>query len=659
MGEFFQTLIVVLAFAWASRALLGARELTWRRTVFAAIVGILVGQGLAAAILARDLQALTQIDTGELMTLALPLSLIGTMGAVVVLEVLFLSKTPTRGGIRLVRPWRALRRWVGIWLRAFRVVRIVTRHGLAPLLGLRRDRVSTRSIAEISRRIRSSLEEAGGMFVKLGQLMVTRPDLLPPETLAELSRLQADVAPMSRSEVQEVLHEETGRPPGEVFADINWEPLGSASIGQVHEARLGDGSEVVVKVRRPGLEMQVDRDLAITRWLARLAERRTAWGRDYQVLDLVDEFSDVLRAELRFDNEARHTREMNAGVEAHPQVRVPNVYEALTTDGMLVMEQLKGVPLSKQPRGTGDAEANRRLADELCTSQVKAMLAGDRFHGDPHPGNVLILEDGTLGLVDFGITGRLDAFERSSVFQMLIALKLEQPAVLYEALLSIGAVTAAHDPDEVERALARFLAAHIGSGLPSPDALTDLLRLITRLGMRLPASTTTMFRALATLAGTLETLSPGYPILDVVADLGGAELQERVMPGSVAELMQQEWAQLAPLVHRAPRHLDRIATLMEHGRLTTRLRLFTHPDEVRTLERLLNRAVLSFLSIGLGVVSVMLLGSEGGPRLVATDVTFYEVLGWIGLAVATILLLRVLLAVLRTEKGPTADRHGL
>lgn len=659
MGELIQTLIVVLAFAWASRALLGARELTWRRTVLAAVAGIIFGQGLAAAILARDLQALQEIDPGQLMALALPLSLIGTMGAMVVLEVLFLSRAPGRRQRHLVRPWRALRRWVGIWLRAFRVLRILTRHGLAPVLGLKRDRVSTRSTAEISRRIRSSIEEAGGMFVKLGQLMVTRPDLLPPETLAELSRLQADVAPIPRSEVEALIEKETGRPSEEVFADINWNPIGSASIGQAHEARLFDGSEVVVKVRRPGLEMQVSRDLAITRWLAGMAERRTDWGRSYQVLDLVEEFSDVLRAELQFEIEARHAIEMAAGVEAHPHIRIPKVYDTFTTEGMFVMERLKGIPLSKQPGATGDDEANRRLADELCTSQVKAMLAGDRFHGDPHPGNVLILEDGTLGLVDFGITGRLDAFERASVYQMLIALELEQPTVLFEALLSVGAVTAAHDPDEVERALARFLAAHLGPGLPPPDALTDLLRLTAKLGMRLPPSTTTMFRALATLAGTLETLSPGYPILDVVAELGGAEFQERIMPDSVEELLQQEWAQLAPLLHRAPRHLDRIATLIEHGRITTRLRLFTHPEEVRTLERLLNRAVLSFLSIGLGVVSVMLLGSEGGPPLVATDVTFYEVLGWIGLTVAVILLLRVLLAVLRTDQPPLTRRDLL
>jgi ubiquinone biosynthesis protein len=261
----------------------------------------------------------------------------------------------------------------------------------------------------------------------------------------------------------------------------------------------------------------------------------------------------------------------------------------------------------------------------------------------------MLLDDGRLGLIDFGIAGRLDSYERASVLQILIALKLEQPTLLYEAMVSIGAVSPDRDPQEIERALAQFLATHLSSGLPSPEALTDLLRLAAELRMRLPRSTTTMFRALATLAGTLEQISPGYPLIDVVAEIGGAELRGRMAPGSASELIKQEWAQLGPLLQRAPRHIDRIATLLEHGRLTTRLRLFTDTAEVAIVERLVNRVVLTLLSIGTGIVSVMLLSTPGGPALGLVDTSLFEMLGWTGLTLAVILLLRVLLAVLRTE----------
>jgi ubiquinone biosynthesis protein len=648
MGDFLLTLGFVFLFAWVARGLVGARELTWRRTLLAVFVGVVFGMAMAILLLVRDFTRDPEIGGGQVLALALPFSLIGTMGAIVVLEIL-VSRKPAHQGMRLAHPFRALRRRAGIILRGWQVSRIAVRNGLAPLLGLRRGEVSTRSPEELARRVRTALEEAGGMFIKLGQLLATRPDLLPPEAMAELGRLHSSAAPLAREQVEGVMREETGRPLGEVFEVVDWQPLGSASIAQAHAATLSGGQEVVVKVRRPGLEEQVNRDLAIARWLAAKAERRTTWGRFYQVTGLVDEFSDVLHGELDFNIEARHAIEAGATIAHHSEIVAPEIIRSLTSERMLVMERLSGVPLASMTSAIDPVRA-RQLADALCMSQVEAMLKGERFHGDPHPGNVLILEDGNLGLIDFGIAGRLDTFERASVFQMLVAIKLEQPSLLYEAMVSIGAVTPTRDPYEIERALAQFLTAHLGSGLPSPEALTDLLALSHKLRMKLPRSTTTLFRALATLAGTLEQLSPGYPLMDVIADIGGAEFRNRMLPESVSELVQQEWAQLGPLLSRAPRHMDRIATLLEHGRLTTRLRLFTDPEEIGVLERLLNRVVLTLLSIGVGLVSVLLLGTTGGPTFNAIGVTLYELLGWIGLSMGVILLLRVLLAVLRNER---------
>jgi ubiquinone biosynthesis protein len=647
MGDFLLTVGFVLLFAWVARGLVGARELTWRRTLLAIFVGVVFGMAVAILILVRDFAQPKDIDGGQVLALSLPFALIGTMGAIVVLELLF-ARPRARRGVHVPHPFKALRRRAGIIRRGWKVTRIIARNGLAPLVGLRRGEVSTRSPEELARRVRVALEESGGVFIKLGQLLATRPDLLPPAAMAELGRLHASAAPLPEEQVAQVIREETGRGIEEVFMEVDWTPLGSASIAQAHAARLLDGSPVVVKVRRPGLREQVQRDLAIARWLARTAERRTTWGAQYRVTSLVEEFSDVLHGELDFHVEARHAIEAGAAIARQPRVVAPQIINSLTSERMLVMERLPGVPLSAETSAIEPARG-RLLADALCVSQVQAMLKGERFHGDPHPGNVLLLESGDLGLIDFGIAGRLDSFERASVFQMLVAIKLQQPSLLYEAMVSIGAVSPTRDPDEIERALAQFLAADVSSGLPSPDALTDLLALTNRLRMKLPRSTTTMFRALATLAGTVEQLSPGYPLIDVIADVGGAEFRDRMLPGSVSELVQQEWAQLGPLLSRAPRHMDRIATLLEHGRLTTRLRLFTDVHEVRVLERLINRVVLALLSIGVGLVSVFLLRTEGGPALAAIGVDLYEVLGWIGLALAVILLMRVLLAVLRVD----------
>jgi len=647
MVDLLRNLAILFAFAWLARSLLGTREITWRRTILATLLGLLLGSIGAAALLVRDLDTFDAFETirTQFYLLMVVLAVPATMAVMVFFE-LMLS---TRDVHRRFRPFRTVKRWIRMWVRGFQVTRIAARHGVAPLLGLGRGESSARTPLEIARRTRLSLEEAGGMFVKLGQLLVTRPDLLPPEAVEELSLLHADVPPIPEDQVKAIVLEETGRPVEEVFSDITWEPLGSASIGQAHAARLLDGREVVVKVRRPGLEEQVDTDLAIVRWLADVAERRSGWGKAYGVTDLASEFGAALRAELRFAVEARYAIEIGAACAGDPLIRVPAIVEPLTTDRMLVMERMFGAPLSKTGIGNVDADHARGLADALCRSQVSAMLNGKRFHGDPHPGNVMLLEDGSIGLVDFGITGRLDAYERTAVFEVLLAMRLEQPALLYDALMTMGAITSEHDPDDIERHLAQFLTSLTGPGFPGPEALTDLLRLTAGLGMHLPPSTTTMFRAVATLAGTLETLSSRYPIFEVVADIGGAEMKERMQPSSATEFVLQEWAEFGPVLRRAPRHLDRIARLAENGHLTGRVRLFAFPDEVRTLERLLNRFVLTLLTIGLGGVSVALLTSQGGPIVAGIQVRVFEMLGWAMAAFATLLLLRILLGVLRSE----------
>lgn len=645
MTDLLTGFLLIFGLAWLARSLMGARELTWPRLLLATVAGIGVGD-LAALAMVADLEDFATVPVAQFQTISFPFRLIATMGALVVLELINSSRR-TRDRRRR-RPVLAMRRIGGTSIRSAQVLRIAVAHGLGPLLGLRRGETAARSPEELARRVRMALEEAGGMFVKLGQLLATRPDLLPPVAMSELGRLHADAAPLPRETVEQVILEELGRPIDQVFDHVDWSPYGSASIAQAHAARLTDGRDVVIKVRRPGLERQVERDLTIAMRLARTAARRTTWGRAYEVDVLTSEFAGSLRAELDFRIEARHGGEAEHWLNGYPTVEAPNFVEELTTERLLVMERLDGTPLSKVAT-LADRGLVREAADALCISQVTAMLQGARFHGDPHPGNVMMMSTGGIGLIDFGVTGRLDAFERASVFQMLLALKLEQPTLLYEAMVSMGAVGPAHDPDEIERALAQFMAAHLGHGLPSPDALTELLRLTIRLRLRLPASTTVMFRALATLAGTLEQMSPGYPLIDVVADIGGAELRDRMAPGSMQELVEQEWARLAPLLARAPRHVDRLATLLAHGRLTTRVRLFADPDEVLVLERLLNRLVLALLSVGTGAVSVIMLGTDGGPVLEAIDTPLLEVLGWIGLVLAMMLLLRVLLAVLRTD----------
>ncbi len=668
MLNLLSNLAVLVVFALAVRGLLGAREVTWTRMALAVVGGYVTGGGVGLLLLV-DVNRLADPDAIQAIEgqvaeafaswVSLPFQVIATMAAVVLLELIRPRPAPRRS-LRPVRPLRAIRRRVQITVRMAQITRFATRHGLAPALGLRRGQLPTRDPRELSRRIRVALEDAGGVFVKLGQLLATRPDLLPPEALSELGRLHAAARPLTAAEVREAIEfalRESGVQATEgqggslldaAFAEFDDQPLGSASIAQAHLARLHDGRDVVIKVRRPGLEDLVERDLAIMQWLARLAQRRTTWGMAYGAVGLAEDFEATLRAELDFRNEARQGRDLATTLTQHPDVTAPRIIEELTSQRLLVMERLHGQPLSSVPQDRIGEQA-RTLADRLCASQISAMLNGERFHGDPHPGNVMVLDDGTLGLIDFGVTGKLDAFERSAMLQMLLAIKLQEPTLLFESLVAVGAIGPATAPDEIERALARWMAAHLVPGLPSADALTELLRLSSSLGIRLPPQASTMFRALATLAGTLELLSPGYPLIEQVAEQGSGQVTQMFAPNSLNELVQREWAQLGPILRRAPRHLDRIATMLEHGGITTKVRLFSDPEDIAVVERLANRGILSLLALGVSALAIMLLGTDTGPNVAGTDIRLVEVLGWTGLFAGLVLLLRVLLDVLRTN----------
>ena len=293
----------------------------------------------------------------------------------------------------------------------------------------------------------------------------------------------------------------------------------------------------------------------------------------------------------------------------------------------------------------------RQLADLLFSCEVTSMIDGHTFHADPHPGNVMLLPDGKLGLIDFGSAGRLDAFERAAVSDILVALHLRDPTMLREAAMSISTVRADADINQLERALARLMADHLRPGATATDAmLQDFLSIVYRFGMKLPATVAAMFRALGTLSGTLEVLSPGYPLIDAAQGLASDTIVTSFSPDRLAEMTKAEVARLAPLLQRFPRHLDRIAGQLERGELTTRVSLFSSPQDVAVVTGLVNRAVLAFSGASLGVVSTLLLRAESELVLIGST-TLLDVLGYFGLLAGAVLILRVVLEIVQEGGG--------
>lgn len=455
------------------------------------------------------------------------------------------------------------------------------------------------------------------------------------------------MAPADPEAVRALLEAELGAPVTEVFAAFNWEPLAAASIGQVYRARLKGGDEIIVKVQRPGIAEAVARDIDVLGTLARAAEERTPWAAEYKVAELAGEFSDRLAEELDFRIEARHASDIARNLAGLPAVHVPRVHHELTTAKVLVMEWLDGVSVADSERVDALGLDRRHLADTLLRCSLQQMLVDGHFHADPHPGNLLVLADGRLGLIDFGAAGRLDGLQQAALREMMVAVSQRDAAAIREAILAVATLRRDYDDEQLERALARFLARHLSPGAtPSPAMFNELLQLFFAFGITLAPELTTFFRAFVTLEGSLTALSPGYLAIDAAQQLATEWAGERFTSDALGDLARHEVVSLLPLLRRLPRHVDRIARLAERGQLTSRVRLFSDEHDVRVITTLVNRVVLAFTGGVVGILSVMLLGIPGGP-LLSDTMSLFRFFGYIGLFLSAVLILRVLVTVLR------------
>lgn len=645
-----QFVTTALVFAWMAGRLLGATKRSWKIVVVTGISGWLVALAVATTIFRGDIE-----NNPGFLWLYFLLMLLFVMVATVVIEVwLKPGKRRVPAGLSIPHPIRVVRRRYRLARRLAEITRIAARHGLVGFMGIRRSKaVGAEPAIALASRIRRALEEAGGMFVKLGQLAAGRADLIGEDVAAEFARLEDAVPPASPDEVRELLEGELGRPVQEVFAEFEWEPIGAASIGQAHLARLRDGSRVIVKVQRPGIAELVDRDLQIVARLAAIAEARTSWGPVYGVKAFAGEFSDSMRQELDYRVEANNAEQIASAVSHLDLIHVPVIDRVLSTSRIMVMELLDGVPLShinSRAAFGGDAD---RLAEAMLRALVEPMFNGERFHADPHPGNVFLLADGRLGLVDFGATGRLDVYEQAAVTDIMMGLQIRDPELLREAVLSVGTLRKEVDGRTLERSFARFMAKNVSPGtVPTTAMLNELLQMLAFFGILLPASTSAMFRALVAVEGTINAIRPGFPIIDAAQRVSGDLVREHFGRDSLKEMAQEETFKLAPVLRRVPRHFDRIATMIQQGEITGRVSLFSTKHDLEVIKSLLGRAVLAFVGAALMLMSVLLIGIDAGPSL-NEETSLFQVLGYIGLFLGVILILRVTLAALRDTEEKT------
>jgi ubiquinone biosynthesis protein len=475
--------------------------------------------------------------------------------------------------------------------------------------------------------------------------MAQQPHLVTPAVANELVPLQQTAAPADLDSARAVITADIG-PPDQIFAAFDETPLGSASIAQTYAARLHDGRDVVVKVQRPGIAQVVERDLDILRRLADRLDRRTTWARSIGLKELVRGFDERTREELDFQveayNEAYAAKSVGDG-----DIVVPPVVEGFSTRRVLVEERAPGhsVASNNALDATG-AERRRELADSLLSLLLRQMLAGEPFHGDPHPGNVFLRPDGRLELIDFGAVGRLNAYERAAFLDMLRGVQEQDPALIREGVLRIGLPAESVDEEALDRELARLLSGGLkADGRLDPQMFGDLLFVLRDFHIVLPRSTTTLLRAFMTLLGTLEVISPGYRVTDAARRLSGDLLATQQVPRDLNELIQHEITRNAEVIGRFPREVDSLLRVLAKGDFRARLRLLSDEDDIRVASRLTNRLAMALVASALSIASAILLATGSAPQFHGQRVV--NLLGGVGLFFGVVLIVRLVVQMVR------------
>jgi len=452
------------------------------------------------------------------------------------------------------------------------IASVMSRHGFAPamqtmpiLRAFATDDDLARRAKPVAVRFAATLEDLGPTFVKLGQILSTRADLLPPEFIAALSHLQDQVPPFSAEEMKSQLQAAWGVPVADHFLSFDETPMASASMAQVHAARLKDGTDVVVKIQRPGITEQVKSDSEILVLIAQLLERVVEEARTYRAVDLVSEFKDALAQEVDFRLEARNLQAFAVKNAGRPGVHIPMFYPALSGRTVLVMEHIHGKRITDL---AGDRAT--RVVERLVEVAFEHVFVDGLFHGDPHPGNLLVDDNDNLCFIDFGLVGHVPRETQDRMLMLLLALSLRDVDTLARLVIRLGDFEGRIAVGPFRIAIGKLLDRYFGltlGDLSTAAILTDLIDLSTRFGIRLPREMAILSKASVSIDGIVRLLHPKFDPSATVAKRAEELLRARLDPRSLEGGGLRTALQLALVVQELPMQLGQALMDLERGQM--------------------------------------------------------------------------------------------
>lgn len=556
--------------------------------------------------------------------------------------------------LKINRNIRSIRRYLNI-------VRVLSTYGFdqaLEMLGLadvvaRSRRLFNRKRPDITRltaaeRMRLALEELGPTFIKLGQLLSTRPDIVPHAFVVEFEKLQDSVPSFPFEEVLALIAEELGAPVEQFFAEIDPEPLAAASIAQVHRARLKTGEQVAVKLRRPGIVAVVESDISALMALAALAERHISGSELYDPVAIMREFARTIRREMDFSREAHTIEKFRDNFAKTPWMYFPKVYWEQTSKAVLTMEYIAGVKVSDRTRLDEQGLDGKLIARRGADSFLEMVLTHGFFHGDLHPGNVLILPDNVICLLDYGIVGRLDAGLKTFLLDILAAIVKRDMDEVISLLLFAGDISDSLDSRALKRDLSNFMDGYYEMPLKELEVgrmLLEFIDIITMYSIRIQPDLMLLAKSLVLIEGTGRSLDPAFDMADHLRPFMVKEIRQKFSPRRVSRDINTVLASYLNLARNIPQDLKEIINRVNRNKFKIDLEHRGLDKFTADFDRSINRLSTSMFLGAMIIGSSIIMQTDKGPKIMG-----FPMLAFMGYTVAGLVGLWLVYAIIRSGR---------